>query len=246
MVVHLTTNASLLNGVPTFQRAVMQIHSLGSALPIVEWTAIFLPLLFHGLLGVWIIKTGKSNTSRYPYTANRRYVWQRWTGVIALVFLLTHVFHLHGWFHIKPWLDYVAHPLGMAQFRPYSAASTLGQAMNSLGFVWPAFYLIGVLSCVFHLANGLWTAGITWGLWLTPAAQSRALKVCGAFGILLAILGTGAWWGAINVNVSDAQKIEDQMYEEARAAEWVPDAPEKRRAEDPPAVVTASADSTQD
>ncbi len=33
-------------------------------------------------------------------------------------------------------------------------------------------YSVGVLSCVFHLANGIWTFGITWGLWITPEAQA--------------------------------------------------------------------------
>jgi len=232
MGVHLLTNASLLNGVPTFQRAVMQIHSLGRVLPLVEWGFIFFPLLFHGLIGVWIIRSGRANLSNYPFTANRRYVWQRWTGLIALIFLLVHVFHLHGWFHASAWLDYVAKPLGMAQFRPYSAASTLAQALD--GVLWPTFYLLGVLACVSHLANGLWPAGITWGLWLSPAAQARALKACTGFGVLLAIVGVSAWYGAVfSVDIAEAQKIEDQMYKEARAAEWVPDAPEKRRDDAP-------------
>jgi succinate dehydrogenase / fumarate reductase cytochrome b subunit len=232
MVVHLTTNASLLNGVPTFQRAVMQIHSLGKLLPLVEWTFIFFPLLFHGLIGVWITKTGHSNVSRYKFTSNRRYFWQRVTGIIALVFLMTHVFHLHGWFHVKPWLEYVAEPLGMARFRPYSAASTLAEALD--GVLWPTFYLAGVLACVYHLANGLWTAGITWGLWLTPAAQARATKVCVVIGLVLAVIGTSAWYAAVSQDVASAIEIEDQMYREARAAEFVPDAPEKRR--DPPLI----------
>ncbi len=229
MAVHLTTNASLLNGVPTFQRAVMQIHSLGAALPLVEWGFIFLPLLFHAIIGVWIVRTGKSNVSRYNYAANRRYVWQRWTGLIAFVFLMVHVFHLHGWFHFKPWLEYVAEPLGMAKFRPYNAASTLAEAMD--GVIWPAFYLAGVLSCVFHLANGLWTAGITWGLWITPQAQARATKICVVLGLGLAVVGTSAWWAAISVDPVSAIEIENQMYDEARKAEFVPDSPEKRRAE---------------
>ena len=227
MVVHLTTNASLLNGVPTFQRAVMQIHSLGKALPFVEWGAIFLPLLFHAIIGVWIVKTGQSNTGHYRFAANRRYVWQRWTGLIAFVFLMVHVFHLHGWFHVKFWVDYVSHPLGMGNFRPYNAASTLAEALD--GVLWPAFYLIGVLACVYHLANGLWTAGITWGLWLTPKAQARATTVCTAFGLFLAVIGSGAWWAAISVNVPEAIEVEDEMYNEALKAKWVPDAPEKRR-----------------
>ena len=161
MVVHLTTNASLMNGSETFQRAVFLIHSPGKLLPIIEWGGIFIPLVFHAGVGIWIAKTGRSNASRYTFSTNKRYVWQRWTGFIALVYLFFHVLHLHGWLHANIWLS-IIQPVGFGQFRPYNAASSLVMAMQ--GFFWPAFYLIGVLACIYHLANGLWTAGITWGL----------------------------------------------------------------------------------
>ena len=51
---------------------------------------------------------------------------QRVTGLVAFVFIVLHVFHMHGWFHADVWLRNVAQPLGGAQFRPYNAASTLG------------------------------------------------------------------------------------------------------------------------
>jgi succinate dehydrogenase / fumarate reductase, cytochrome b subunit len=231
MVIHLTTNASLLNGTATFQRAVFLIHSLGKLLPLVEWTAIFLPLLFHAILGVWIIRTGKSNLGNYKFTGNRRYVWQRWTGLIAFVFLMTHVLHLHGWFHVAPWLN-IVQPLGLASFKPYNAASSLAIAMDKFvwGF-WPLFYLLGVWATVFHLANGLWTAGITWGVWISATAQQRATKVCTAFGIGLAILGTAAWWAAVSPSQDDiaaAVKIENEMYESALQSGLAYDMPEKR------------------
>ncbi|WP_202617483.1 succinate dehydrogenase cytochrome b558 subunit [Roseimaritima sediminicola] len=226
MVVHLLTNASLLDSVESFQGAVYRIHSLGLALPVIEWGFIFLPLLFHGLLGVWLIKNGRSNTSHYPYVNNRRYKWQRWTGVIALVFLLVHVFHLHGWFHFHIWLDVVAHPLGMANFRPYNAASSLARAMGS--WPWWVFYLIGVLACVYHLANGLWTAGITWGLWISAAAQERATKICTAFGIGLALVGMAAWWASISIDPEAAEAIENRMYPAAVQSGAVPLSVEKR------------------
>jgi succinate dehydrogenase / fumarate reductase cytochrome b subunit len=57
---------------------------LGVVLPVVEWAFIFLPILFHGIFGVWIIQSGHSNLARYRYTSNFRYAAQRWTGVIAL------------------------------------------------------------------------------------------------------------------------------------------------------------------
>ncbi|MCM2372690.1 succinate dehydrogenase cytochrome b558 subunit [Aporhodopirellula aestuarii] len=232
MCIHLTTNASLLNGTETFQRAVYYIHSLGAALPLVEWGGIFLPLLFHAILGVWIIKTGKSNLGNYKFTGNKRYTWQRWTGLIAFVFLMFHVLHLHGWFHFGPWLA-VMKPLGFAQFYPYNAASSLALAMDqwAWGLFWPAFYLIGVWATVFHLANGLWTAGITWGLWISPAAQERATKVCVAFGVLLAVIGTAAWWAAVAPGpeqIAKARETEDIMFEAALKTGLVYDMPEKR------------------
>lgn len=228
MVVHLATNASLLNAPQTFQRAVYLIHSPGKLLPLIEWGFIFLPLLFHGLIGVWIAKTGKSNSSQYSYSSNKRYTWQRWTGFLALAYLFMHILHLHGWFHAGFWLA-IIEPMGFAQFRPYNAASTLAAAMQ--GWVWPAFYLVGMLACVYHLANGIWTAGITWGLWISPAAQQRATKLCAALGIGLAVLGSCAWWAAVAPGENDVARmeaIEDQMYRVSVEAGLIDANPEKR------------------
>lgn len=210
MTVHLLVNSTLMNGPGAFQENVNKIHDLGAVLPVVEWTFIFLPLLFHMLVGLWIIQSGHSNTGQYKYVNNRRYTWQRWTGVIATVFILFHVFHLHGWFHSDWWLKTVAEPLGGARFKPYNAASTLVMAMS--GYAYPVIYVIGMLSCVFHLANGIWTMGITWGVWLTPKAQQRANWVCGAFGVFLAIVGLSSLVAVKTTKVEDAIATEDKIY----------------------------------
>jgi succinate dehydrogenase / fumarate reductase, cytochrome b subunit len=228
MAVHLTTNASLLNGTETFQRAVYLIHSPGKLLPLIEWGLIFLPLIFHAVIGVWIAKTGKSNSSQYAFAVNRRYTWQRWTGFMALVYLFFHILHMHGWIHADIWLN-IIRPMGLGSFRPYNAASTVVTAMN--GFIWPTFYLVGVLCCVYHLANGLWTAGITWGLWISPAAQQRANKVCSVAGVLLAVIAVSAWWAAVSPGPQDAIEMratEDRMYGVGVEAGLVEDMPEKR------------------
>ncbi len=137
MIVHLTVNASVLNSPGTFQRFVYQIHSLGKILPLVEWAFIFAPILFHGILGVVIIRGGLSNAGRYPYANNIRYTLQRASGVIALLFIVWHVFHMHGWFHFDAWLQNVVEPLGGAQFKPYSAASTAALAMQGFSGALP-------------------------------------------------------------------------------------------------------------
>ena len=246
MVIHLATNASLLNGVATFQRAVTSIHSFGGLLPLIEWVFILLPLLFHGILGVWMVKNAEPNSRKYPFTNNKRYSWQRWTGLIAFVFLFAHVLHLHGWIHAEPWLDLIGRA-GLGTFKPYNAASTLIVAMQ--GWFWPAFYLIGVWACVYHLANGLWTAGITWGVWLSAEAQARATKVATVFGILLAIVGTGAWWAAVGPDDADvlrAREIENEMYETGLKMGVTYDIPEKRWTPEPEASLGGEGQATAD
>lgn len=210
MCVHLLTNASLVAGSDVFQNAVFAIHSI-PFLPVVEWGFIFLPILFHAIVGVWIAMSGHSNTRNYTYTSNKRYSLQRITGYIAFLFIFTHVLHLHGWFHWDWWLKLVE-PVGMAQFRPYNAASSLAKAMGSLSIFWPLFYLVGVLACTYHLANGIWTAGITWGIWISPKAQKRASVACAAFGVLIGLAGLSSLAAVIKTDPVAAKDIEDQMY----------------------------------
>ncbi|MCY2980601.1 MAG: succinate dehydrogenase cytochrome b558 subunit [Planctomycetota bacterium] len=210
MCVHLLTNASLIGGASVFQNNVFTIHSL-PLLPVIEWSFIFLPIIFHAVAGVWISRTGKSNLQNYSLAGNRRYSWQRITAYIAIVFIFTHVFHLHGWFQNEWWLKSVADPLGMANFRPYNAASSLANAMA--GFIWPIFYVIGVLACTFHFANGIWTAGITWGVWLTPKSQARASIACALFGVFIGAAGLSSLVAVKATNAKDAEVIENEMYE---------------------------------
>ena len=130
MVIHLVTNASVLESPATFQKNVYTIHSLGALLPFVEWMFIFIPLLFHAIIGMVIVAGAMPNTNHYRYAANYRYTLQRATGMIAFVYIMLHVFHMHGWFHNAWWLEYVANPRGGAQFKPYNAASTAGLALQ--------------------------------------------------------------------------------------------------------------------
>ena len=58
LCVHLLANASVLEGPAAFQKTVYQIHGLGDLLPVVEWTFIFIPILFHAIIGVVIIRGG--------------------------------------------------------------------------------------------------------------------------------------------------------------------------------------------
>lgn len=215
MTIHLLTNSSILASSQKFQSLVYQIHSLGPALPFIEWGFIFLPLIFHAVIGVMIVRGGMPNTSNYSYSGNIRYTLQRASGMVAFVFIFWHVFHMHGWFHSDWWVEGVAKPLGGANFKPYSAGSTAGTALGNP--IVTLLYAIGVLSCVFHLANGLWTMGITWGIWVSPAAQKRANWVAIAFGVGLSFVSMGALTGFATMDddaIEEAKRVEKIMYDE--------------------------------
>ena len=228
-----------------FQQLVYQIHSLGPLLPFVEWAFIFLPLIFHAVVGVAIVRGGLVN-SNYSHSGNYRYMLQRITGMIAFVYIFYHVFHMHGWFHTDWWVDSVAKPLGGAQFKPYSAASTAAKALaNPLMVI---LYAVGVLSCVFHLANGIWTMGITWGLWISPAAQRRANYFAIAFGIGLSVISMGALAGFGSMSekqIQEAREVEHKMFQQkVEAGEVAADS--HKHAHDEPHESDPGSDSDQE
>jgi succinate dehydrogenase / fumarate reductase cytochrome b subunit len=195
LIVHLATNVTILDGPATFQARVDQIHSLGPlTLLFVEWAFIFLPILLHGLVGLAIVARGHRNVLYYPYLGNIRYTLQRWTGVIALVFIVWHVFHTRGWFENEWWMAHVTRPLGGGTFDAHRAAATAVAAVQAARWI-AAAYALGTLASVYHLANGLWTMGITWGLWTSPHAQRWASGACLLAGLGLAGLGLAALLG---------------------------------------------------
>lgn len=245
MVVHLVTNASVINGADTFQRNVYSIHSLGRLLPYVEWGFIFLPILFHAIVGVAIVAGGLPNSNQYRYGPNIRYTLQRYTGMIAFVFIVLHVGHFHGWFHNEAWLNNVVRPLHGAQFRAYNATSTTGLALQFWAAA--ALYLVGIAACVYHLANGVWSMGITWGVWTSEKAQARAGVVCAMLGVGLMALGSTALFGmrdAVDTprKLQAVREIEQKMLEQKIAAGYQAD-PHKMA--DPPDDIHSQSDGAQ-
>jgi succinate dehydrogenase / fumarate reductase cytochrome b subunit len=226
LVVHLLTNASILNGPMSFQEQVDRIHSLGLVLPLVEWVFIFLPLMFHATVGWLIISGAMPNTGSYPYASNIRYTMQRATGIIAFVFIVFHVIQLHHFFG-APFKE-----IGGAAFDPEHAGSSAAVAIRPLWIT--ILYAIGMLAVVYHFANGIWTQGITWGIWTSAAAQRRASWISGIVGVLLAIVGLSAIGGMATVDVDRAKQVEDAMLEQREAVLKIQDPPVE-----PPAAAPA-------
>jgi len=178
IIIHLLTNASLAQGTnpDMFQAQVDKIHSL-PFLWAIEWTFIYLPILFHTFYGIYIIVTGQPNTDQYPYTRNYLYLWQRISAVVIAAFIFFHVLAMKGWF------------TNSLTFHPDDATASVARHMRASVFVAFGIYPIGILASCYHLANGFFTGAITWGLTISAAAQKRWGMVC--VGIFLFSFGCG-------------------------------------------------------
>lgn len=173
LIVHLLVNATLIQGGTVYQVQVEKIHSL-PFLWAVEWVFIFLPILFHTVYGIWIILTGQPNVGSYPYFKNMMYVLQRFSAIILVAFIAFHVLSMKGLFG------------STLTFNPESATVTAARHFNSHWWVAYVIYPVGLLASCYHLANGFWTAAITWGLTVSANAQKRWGYVCaGLFGFTL-------------------------------------------------------------
>lgn len=212
LLFHLTTNSSIMwgwmlakshfgdAGVETFQHEVNWIHNL-PALQLVEWFILFLPIAFHALLGIYYATTGKGNVKAYNYQDNWRYSLQRLSGYIGVLFIFMHVTSLRfGWTYggLMPSFD-----------GEHAASTTAAHFQNGgAGLLMSVFYLVCVTALVYHFANGLWTAGITWGLTISVEAQKRWGYACAAIGCLLAGAGLAAVIGFSTLDTRKAHEIE--------------------------------------
>ena len=124
-----------------------------------EMLLVWAPLLFHA--GYGFVRVAQAELDN-PLHTDRLGAWlytlQRVSGVVAFLFI--------GW-HV--WTTRM-------QFYFFNAE--IGYDFMHRILIDPvrfAFFLTGVLACVFHFTNGLWTFAITWGITVGTRAQ-RAVR----------------------------------------------------------------------
>lgn len=198
LVVHLLINATIARGGTEYQRQVDKIHDL-PFLPVIEWSFIYLPILYHTVYGVWITLTGQPNVNRYGYAKNWSYVFQRISAIVIVLFMLFHVLSLkYG----------VLGP--NFRFDHTRALGTVARHFDSVllvAFVYP----LGILASCYHLANGFWTAAITWGLTVSANAQRRWGYACAGLFALTFVAGMIALvWGA-RLDATDLLKTQQEI-----------------------------------
>ncbi|HEX8524144.1 MAG TPA: hypothetical protein VF669_17960 [Tepidisphaeraceae bacterium] len=190
LVVHLLVNATIaqLGKHDVYQAQVHKIHEL-PILWALEWGLIYLPILYHTVCGVYITLTGQPNVDRYGYAKNWFYVVQRASAIVIVLFMIFHVFSLkYGWFGQN------------LSFDPYKASGTIGRHMQRSWVLPFLVYPLGITASCYHLANGFWTAAITWGLTISRGAQRRWGFACAGLFVLLMIFGFVALFSAASMD----------------------------------------------
>jgi succinate dehydrogenase / fumarate reductase cytochrome b subunit len=192
LVVHLLINATIAQGGNAYQTQVDKIHDL-PFLPVIEWTFIYLPIIYHTVYGVWITLTGQPNVGHYSYRKNWFYFFQRVSAVVIVFFIIFHVFALkYGLFGTN--LAFNAHG---------GALRTVAQHMDVHPVITWLVYPLGILASCYHLANGFWAAGITWGLTVSDSAQKRWGYACAGLFALTFIAGLIALVAAARLDPSN-------------------------------------------
>ncbi|AAS43546.1 succinate dehydrogenase cytochrome B558 [Bacillus paranthracis] len=170
---HLIVNNFATRGAEAFNKAAgfMELLPFRYAL---EIFIIFLPILYHAIYGLYIAFTAKNNAVSYGYFRNWMFVFQRISGIVTLIFISWHV-----------WETRIQAALGKEVNYDMMADILNNPAMF-------AFYLVGVVSTIFHFANGLWTFCISWGITVSPRSQRISTYVTLAIFLGLSYVGVSA------------------------------------------------------
>ncbi len=185
MLQHLTLNSFSLGGAEKFNAVIYFFEGIPlHLLLLLEIVAIWLPLAFHAIYGLFIVGRAQSNYfgSKYGWSQNRMYTLQRWSGIFLFFFLIYHVL-----------------TTTVAKYLSGSAEGLLYAAWNerltsNFGLILIA-YMVGVLAASYHLAFGVWNFCIRWVITISEAAQNRVQRFAFVMFIAVTLLGWAALGG---------------------------------------------------
>lgn len=168
---HIFSNFEAFGGPIAYGNQVKFLNSL-PMVRVLELVFIFLPILYHGLYGFYIWFRGKSNVVYYPFCGNWMYAAQRYTGLLAIVFIVQHL--------IRQRFTGV-----MLPENPYASFFKVQQELSNPAML--AFYIVAVIAVVWHFSYGVWLFAAKWGIVGGPVARKRFGYIC--FLMALALLG---------------------------------------------------------
>ncbi len=173
LIQHLVINHFAVAGPESFNKASDFMWNLPFKIAL-ETLVIYLPILFHAIYGIFIAFTAKNNVQRYSTFRNWMFLLQRITGVIAFIFIAVHV-----------WQTRVQAALG--HHVNYDMMADLFS--NPITLI---LYVIGIVSVIFHFANGLWSFAVSWGITQSQKSQNAMAYVSLLVFIVVTFIGLRA------------------------------------------------------
>jgi succinate dehydrogenase / fumarate reductase cytochrome b subunit len=170
---HFASNAAAVNGPHAYADQVKFLTSLPFVF-VLELVGIWIPIGFHAGYGIYIWLRGSTDLKNYPETSNWLYALQRWSGILALAYMIQHVYYLRfAGTHLM-----------------YSPGASFAKVQHELTnpamLVW---YAVGILSATWHFGYGIFLFCSKWGI-VTGARARRGLIYVSVF-VFLALSGLG-------------------------------------------------------
>ncbi len=154
---HIFTNSMAILGPAALNGALEMMELIPKPIFLgLEVGGIAIPLLFHGIYGIYIACQANNNPGRFGYIRNWNFSLQRWTAWFLVVFLIWHVGYLRL---------YTKGVTGT----PISYELLYNYFQNPVVVV---LYILGMFAAIFHFCNGITTFCMTWGITKGPRAQS--------------------------------------------------------------------------
>lgn len=185
---HLFTNARALQGAAAFDKAAGELAGLPFVV-LIEAAGIWLPIVFHMVLGVLIATTSQANVGKHGYARNWQYTLQRVTGLVLVFYMIYHTWALRfdpRYLSSASAYEYVQHHLQQPAVL--------------------AFYVVGILAACYHFGNGLFGFAIHWGIATSRSAQRMVGRIALAVFLALSVVGIASLFGFLGYRADFLQK----------------------------------------
>jgi succinate dehydrogenase / fumarate reductase cytochrome b subunit len=174
--VHLWHNLSAFLGAGAWQAAVTEYpHPFAQAATAI---VVLVPLAIHSVWGIARLVTSRPNNARYPFFGNLKYALQRLSAIGVLLFVGAHL-----------WLAFLKPRITTGH------AEAFADIAQEMHFHVPTLvvYVLGTLGVSYHLANGVLTFCMGWGVVSSRRALVRLERLALAIFLLLLAMS----WGAV-------------------------------------------------
>ncbi|GAC1658533.1 MAG: hypothetical protein NVS9B15_20310 [Acidobacteriaceae bacterium] len=170
---HFVSNAAATNGPHAYAEQVKFLTGL-PFVTFLELFGIWLPIAYHAGYGIYIWIRSAPNLGSYPETSNWLYSLQRWSGIVALAYMVQHVYYLRfAGTHLM-----------------YSPGASFAKVQHELlNPAMLAWYVLGILSATWHFGYGIFLFCVKWGV--VSGERARRWTMYISVLVFLALTGLG-------------------------------------------------------